>query len=242
MRQTERGGTERTGQLGAFLLALALLLVLTVFAHRVVLGLAAVIAGPLPAARTALSLSRKAMQETVPDETPGSIASEPAPETPGATAATGRMPGSGRRFPAPMVTKIFCTVRGPRASAVTRRLPTPSTSTGPSGGSRARSSAAACSMTPLSRSSSTLTRGTSSVTYRPRGRSSPSRAISTRVTVTPSCRAVATRTPPGRAEQAGAAYNSSAMSVKRMVFPSFSANLPPEALFEPLRTGEVWEK
>ena len=42
MRQTERGGTERTGQLGAFLLALALLLVLTVFAHRVVLGLAAV--------------------------------------------------------------------------------------------------------------------------------------------------------------------------------------------------------
>lgn len=80
MRQTERGGTERTGQLGAFLLALALLLVLTVFAHRVVLGLAAVIAGPLPAARTALSLSRKAMQETIPDETPGSIASEPAPE------------------------------------------------------------------------------------------------------------------------------------------------------------------
>lgn len=81
MRQTERGGTERTGQLGAFLLALALLLVLTVFAHRVVLGLAAVIAGPLPAARTALSLSRKAMQETVPDETSGSIASEPAPES-----------------------------------------------------------------------------------------------------------------------------------------------------------------
>ena len=81
MRQTERGGTERTGQLGAFLLALALLLVLTVFAHRVVLGLAAVVAGPLPAARTALSLSRKAMQETVPDETPGSIASEPAPES-----------------------------------------------------------------------------------------------------------------------------------------------------------------
>ena len=81
MRQTERGGTERTGQLGAFLLALALLLVLTVFAHRVVLGLAAVIAGPLPAARTALSLSRKAMQETVPDETPGSMASEPAPES-----------------------------------------------------------------------------------------------------------------------------------------------------------------
>ena len=98
----------------------------------------------------------------------------------------------------PMVTKIFCTVRGPRASAVTRRLPTPSTSTGPSGGSRGRSSAAAVSMTALSRSSSRLTRGTSSVTYRPRGRASPSRVISTRVTVTPPRRAVSTRTPDGR--------------------------------------------
>ena len=47
MRQTKRGGTERTGQLGAFLLALALLLALTVFAHRVVLGLAAVISGQI---------------------------------------------------------------------------------------------------------------------------------------------------------------------------------------------------
>ena len=85
----------------------------------------------------------------------------------------------------PMVTNTFCTVRGPRASAVTRRLPTPNTSTGPSGGSRGRSSAAAASITALSRSSSRLTLGTSSVTYRPRGRASPSRAISTRVIVTP---------------------------------------------------------
>ena len=40
-------------------------------------------------------------------------------------------------------------------------------------------------ITALSRSSSRLTLGTSSVTYRPRGRASPSRAISTRVIVTP---------------------------------------------------------
>ena len=38
-------------------------------------------------------------------------------ETPGATAATGRMPFTGGQ-PAPIVTKIFWTVRGPRASAV----------------------------------------------------------------------------------------------------------------------------
>ena len=110
MRQTERGGTERTGQLGAFLLALALLLVLTVFAHRVVLGLAAVIAGPLPAARTALSLSRKAMQETVPDETPGSIASEPAPDSAPEAAAPGTARMSASR-----------TVRGMESSRHSRR-------------------------------------------------------------------------------------------------------------------------
>ena len=139
-------------------------------------------------------------------------------ETPGATAATGRMPFTGGR-PAPIVTKIFWTVRGPRASAVTRRLPTPSTSTGPSGGRSARSSSAACSMTSASRSSSTLTLGTSSVTYRPRGFSRPSRAISTRVTVTPPRFAVAARTPPGRS--VAAVKSSSAISVKRMIFPLF---------------------
>ena len=81
MRQRERGGSERTGQLGAFLLAVMLLLVLTLFAHRVVLGLAAVIAGPLPAAQTALSLSRKAMGEAVPETAPDSTVETPAPES-----------------------------------------------------------------------------------------------------------------------------------------------------------------
>ena len=64
-------------------------------------------------------------------------------DTPGAMAATGRMPRMGSPWPAPMVTRTCWTVRGPRASAVTWRLPIPSTSTGPSGGSRAASSAAA---------------------------------------------------------------------------------------------------
>ena len=135
--------------------------------------------------------------------------------------------------PAPIVTKIFWVVLGPRASAVTRRLPTPSTSTGPSGGTSARSSSAACSMTSASRSSSTLTLGTSSVTYRPRGFSRPSRAISTRVTVTPPRRAVAVRTPPGRS--AAAAYSSSAISVKRIVFPHFCSIFRQKAVFGALQ-------
>lgn len=118
----------------------------------------------------------------------------------------------------PIVTRTFCTVRGPSASAVMRRLPTPSTSTGPSGGSRACSSAAQVSMTSASRSSSTLTLGISSVTYRPRGRLSPSRAISTRVTVTPPRFAVANRTPAGRASSA-VPNSSSAISVKRIFLP-----------------------
>ena len=137
--------------------------------------------------------------------------------TPGATAATGRSPRTGGAVPAPMVTRTRCTVRGPRASAVMRRLPTPSTSTAPCGGSRARSSRAQASMTAASRSSSTLTLGISSVTYLPRGRARPSRAISTRVTVTPPWRAVASRTPAGSGSCAGA-NSSSAMSVIR-IFP-----------------------
>ena len=92
MRQRERGGSERTGQLGAFLLAAVLMLVLTLFAHRVVLGLAAVIAGPLPAAQTALSLSRKAMEEAVPEAVPDSAVETPTPESAseaGVSAGTG---------------------------------------------------------------------------------------------------------------------------------------------------------
>ena len=65
-----------SGQGRAFplLAAAGLLLVLTFFAHGVVLALAAIIAGPLPAAQTALSLSRKSMENAV------SQAEEPASE------------------------------------------------------------------------------------------------------------------------------------------------------------------
>lgn len=65
-----------SGQGRAFplLAAAGLLLVLTFFAHNVVLALAAIIAGPLPAAQTALSLSRKSMENAV------SQAEEPASE------------------------------------------------------------------------------------------------------------------------------------------------------------------
>lgn len=67
-----------SGQGRAFplLAAAGLLLVLTFFAHGVVLALAAIIAGPLPAAQTALFLSRKSMENAV------SQAEEPASEAP----------------------------------------------------------------------------------------------------------------------------------------------------------------
>lgn len=67
-----------SGQGRAFplLAAAGLLLVLTFFAHGVVLTLAAIIAGPLPAAQTALFLSRKSMENAV------SQAEEPASEAP----------------------------------------------------------------------------------------------------------------------------------------------------------------
>ena len=76
-----------SGQGRAFplLAAAGLLLVLTFFAHGVVLALAAIIAGPLPAAQTALFLSRKSMENAVSQaEEPesesmseSSVASEP---------------------------------------------------------------------------------------------------------------------------------------------------------------------
>ena len=62
-----------------FLLAAGLLLGLTVFAHGVVLILAAIAAGPLPAAQTALFLSRKSAASQAA-ETPQEAASEAAPE------------------------------------------------------------------------------------------------------------------------------------------------------------------
>ena len=47
------------GQLAALAGAAALMLALTFFAHGLLLGLSALVIGPLPAAKTALSLSRK---------------------------------------------------------------------------------------------------------------------------------------------------------------------------------------
>ena len=74
-----------SGQGRAFplLAAAGLLLVLTFFAHGVVLALASIIAGPLPAAQTALSLSRKSMENAVSQvEEPASEAtSEPFAES-----------------------------------------------------------------------------------------------------------------------------------------------------------------
>ena len=53
-----RYGEAGQSHLLPFLGAAALFAALTITAHSVVLGLAAVIAGPVPAAQTALSLSR----------------------------------------------------------------------------------------------------------------------------------------------------------------------------------------
>ena len=50
-----------------FLGAAALFAALTITAHSLVLGLAAIIAGPVPAAQTALSLSRKAVASGAQD-------------------------------------------------------------------------------------------------------------------------------------------------------------------------------
>ena len=49
-----------------FLGAAALFAALTITAHSLVLGLAAIIAGPVPAAQTALSMSRKAVAGSRP--------------------------------------------------------------------------------------------------------------------------------------------------------------------------------
>ena len=80
-RQADSGA----GALLSFAGAAGLMLALTVFAHGLVLSLAAVVIGPLPAAQTALSLSRKqaaAAQSTATEEhVPESAApSEAAPE------------------------------------------------------------------------------------------------------------------------------------------------------------------
>lgn len=76
-----RYGEAGQSHLLPFLGAAALFAALTITAHSVVLGLAAVIAGPVPAAQTALSLSRKAVSGAAQEEA-ASVA-EAAPESTG---------------------------------------------------------------------------------------------------------------------------------------------------------------
>ena len=68
-----------------FLGAAALFAALPITAHRLVLGLAAIIAGPVPAAQTALSLSRKAVSGAAQEE--AASAAEAAPESTGTAAS-----------------------------------------------------------------------------------------------------------------------------------------------------------
>ena len=76
-----RYGEAGQSHLLPFLGAAALFAALTIMAHSLVLGLAAVIAGPVPAAQTALSLSRKAVSGAAQEEA-ASVA-EAAPESTG---------------------------------------------------------------------------------------------------------------------------------------------------------------
>ena len=80
-----RYGEAGQSHLLPFLGAAALFAALTIMAHSVVLGLAAVIAGPVPAAQTALSLSRKAVSGAAQEEA-ASVA-EAAPESTGSAAS-----------------------------------------------------------------------------------------------------------------------------------------------------------
>ena len=80
-----RYGEAGQSHLLPFLGAAALFAALTIMAHSVVLGLAVVIAGPVPAAQTALSLSRKAVSGAAQEEA-ASVA-EAAPESTGTAAS-----------------------------------------------------------------------------------------------------------------------------------------------------------
>ena len=91
-----RYGEAGQSHLLPFLGAAALFAALTITAHSLVLGLAAVIAGPVPAAQTALSLSRKAVSGAAQEEA-ASVA-EAAPESTGTAASPPE--ASGRRRPA----------------------------------------------------------------------------------------------------------------------------------------------
>ena len=80
-----RYGEAGQSHLLPFLGAAALFAALTITAHSLVLGLAAVIAGPVPAAQTALSLSRRAVSGAAQEEA-ASVA-EAAPESTGTAAS-----------------------------------------------------------------------------------------------------------------------------------------------------------
>ena len=80
-----RYGEAGQSHLLPFLGAAALFAALTITAHSVVLGLAAVIAGPVPAAQTALSLSRKAVSGAAQEE--AASMTEAAPESTGTAAS-----------------------------------------------------------------------------------------------------------------------------------------------------------
>ena len=80
-----RYGEAGQSHLLPFLGAAALFAALTIMAHSVVLGLAAVIAGPVPAAQTALSRSRRAVSGAAQEEA-ASVA-EAAPESTGTAAS-----------------------------------------------------------------------------------------------------------------------------------------------------------
>ena len=86
------GPQAEPGRALPFLLAAGLLLGLTMFAHGVVLVLAAIAAGPFPAAQTALFLSRKSMEQAASQaaETPPEAESEAiAEEAAGSTVLSG---------------------------------------------------------------------------------------------------------------------------------------------------------
>ena len=68
-----RYGEAGQSHLLPFLGAAALFAALTIMAHSLVLGLAAVIAGPVPAAQTALSLSRKLLGDDARPEGAGAV-------------------------------------------------------------------------------------------------------------------------------------------------------------------------
>lgn len=109
-----RYGEAGQSHLLPFLGAAALFAALTIMAHSVVLGLAAVIAGPVPAAQTALSLSRKAVSGAAQEEA-ASVA-EAAPESTGSAAFSPKPPPRQAASKA-ILWSFWVTTPGPKARA-----------------------------------------------------------------------------------------------------------------------------